>query len=99
MKLETAAFGVKSIIFELGLFRTKIMVPGKVKQEPSQIGDYTPIAQAVGQFVVGQNGNQDGDPGKAVSIMIDVVRGGGVAEGQETPERLPLDPDMLDVMR
>jgi hypothetical protein len=99
MKSETAEFGVKSIVFELGLFRTKIMAPGNVRQEPSQIEDYTPIAQAVGPFTAGQNGNQDGDLSQAVSIMIDVVRGEGVAEGRETPERLPLGPDMLGVMR
>jgi len=99
LKAETAGFGIKSIIFELGLFRTKIMQPGNVRGQPSHIEDYAPLSQAVGQFVQAQNGNQAGDPKKAVSIMIDVVRGEGVAEGKEAPARLPLGPDMLGVMR
>ncbi|KAF4633900.1 hypothetical protein G7Y89_g4219 [Cudoniella acicularis] len=51
LRQETAAFGIKSIPFQLGFFRTK--------------------------------------------IMIDVVKGEGVAEGKELPERLPLGPDVL----
>ena len=75
------------------------MHPGNVRGQPSHIEEYAPIAQAIGQFVAAKNGNQDGDPKKTVSIMIDVVKREGVAEGKETPARLSLAPDMLGVMR
>lgn len=99
LKLEIATFGIKSVIFELGFFRTKIMHPGNMRCQPSYIEDYAPIAHAVNQFVIEKDNNQAGDPKKAVSIIVDVVRDEGVAQGKEMPARLPLGPDVLDVVR
>ncbi|KUJ11125.1 uncharacterized protein LY89DRAFT_722981 [Mollisia scopiformis] len=45
------------------------------------------------------NGNQPGDPQKAVNMMIDVVKGEGVTEGKEMPDRLPLGRDVLGKIR
>jgi hypothetical protein len=45
------------------------------------------------------NGNQPGDPEKAVQRMVVVVRGEGVAEGREWPARLPLGRDALVIIR
>jgi hypothetical protein len=45
------------------------------------------------------NGTQVGDPEKAVEVMIDVVKGEGVAQGKEMPERLPLGADALATAR
>lgn len=42
---------------------------------------------------------EPGDPEKAVEVMLDVVKGEGVAEGKDTPFRLPLGSDGLEVMR
>jgi NAD(P)-dependent dehydrogenase (short-subunit alcohol dehydrogenase family) len=100
LKQETAHVGVQNIIFELGFFRTKIMHPDNVATFRSDaIADYEPIRNGVAQFVQSINGNQPGDPQKAVSIMIDVVRGEGVVEGKAIPERLPLGPDCLATLR
>jgi hypothetical protein len=63
------------------------------------IEDYKPIREAVAQFVQDNNGNQPGDPKKAVEIMIDVVKEEGVAEGKLLPDRLPLGPDCLGTWR
>jgi hypothetical protein len=99
LKQETAPLGIKSIIFELGFFRTKIMDPENVKFRSSPIADYDDIQSGVAQFVQRINDNQPGDPEKAVEVILDVVREEGVAEGKSLPERLPMGPDCLAIMR
>jgi len=74
------------------------MDPSNIKTAPdtsSAIDDYAELNNIVGGFVSQMNGNQPGDPKKAVKVMVDVIRGEGVAEGKEMPERLPLGPDIL----
>ncbi|KAH6662094.1 hypothetical protein B0J14DRAFT_444661, partial [Halenospora varia] len=63
------------------------------------IADYAPLNAIVGGFVQQMNGNQPGDPQKAVSIMIDLVKGEGVAEGKEVPSRLPLGSDIFEKLK
>ncbi|ORY17857.1 short-chain oxidoreductase [Clohesyomyces aquaticus] len=100
LRQETAPLGIKNVIFELGFFRTKIMHPDNVKTFRSEhISDYDDMRNLVAGFVQITNGSQPGDPKKAVEIMLDVVKGEGVAEGRELPERLPLGPDVLKTMR
>jgi hypothetical protein len=43
--------------------------------------------------------NQPGDPKKAVEVMLDVVKGEGVAASKALPERLPLGADALGKIR
>lgn len=99
LRQEAAHLNIKSIIFELGLFRTKCFAPENIRNNSAPIADYDPIRNAVAEFVQHIDGNQPGDPKKAVEIMIDVVRGEGKAEGKAMPERLPLGPDCLMTMR
>ncbi|KAJ4356848.1 uncharacterized protein N0V89_004885 [Didymosphaeria variabile] len=99
LKQETDHLGIKSVIFELGFFRTKIMDPANVKLRSEPIDDYKPIRDGVAQFVQSINGHQPGDPEKAVRIIIDVVKEEGVAQGKPLPERLPLGPDCLTTLR
>jgi hypothetical protein len=75
------------------------MAPENVKFRSNPISDYDDIRNAVADLVQSFNGNQPGDPKKAVEIMLDVVRGEGVAEGKAFPDRLPLGPDCLATMR
>lgn len=97
---ETSSFGIRSVLFQLGFFRTKIMDPANFKVDPSSaIGDYSELSNIVNGFVGKMNGNQPGDPQKAVTIMIDIVKGEGVGEGKEMPERLPIGPDILEKIR
>jgi hypothetical protein len=99
LKQETAHLNIRSIIFELGFFRTNIIRPAHIKFRRNQITDYDGIRNMVGEFVHGMGGNQPGDPVKAVKVMMDIVRGEGVAEGKVVPQRLPLGPDTLGTMR
>lgn len=75
------------------------MDPKNVRFHSNPIADYDEIRNGVAQFVQSINGNQPGDPKKAVQIIIDVVREEGVAEGKTLPERLPLGPDCIATLR
>ena len=75
------------------------MHPNNIKTLPSSINDYSDISSAVSKFVAEMDGTQAGDPKKAVKIMVDTVKGEGVAKGKTIPERLPLGPDVLATIR
>lgn len=78
------------------------MDPNNFKTDPnpaSIIEDYVPLNTIVAGFVGQMNGNQPGDPQKAVNVMIDVVKGEGVAEGKEVPARLPLGSDIFEKLK
>lgn len=53
----------------------------------------------VAQFVQQIDGNRLGDSKKAVEVILNVVKGEGVAEGKTIPERMPLGPDCLTTLR
>jgi hypothetical protein len=96
--MEIAGFGLQSFLFQLGFFRTKIFHPDNLKVDTSPeatIADYAEMNTLIGGFIQQMNGSQPGDPKKAVKIMIDIVRGEGVAEGKVVPERLPLGSDIF----
>lgn len=46
--------------------------------------------------IVAYNGKQPGDPKKGVQVMLDVVRGEGVAQGKEFPNSLLLGSDCFE---
>lgn len=87
------------MIFELGLFRTDMMHPKNIKWRGTHIEDYDVVRNLVHQYVEAINQHQPGDPKKAVEIILDVVKGEGVAAGKNIPDRLPLGTDVLAVMR
>jgi hypothetical protein len=45
------------------------------------------------------DGNQPGDPKKAVGLMIDPVKGEGCADGKTVPLRLPIGQDAREVIK
>ena len=102
LSLEIAQFGIRCHLFQLGFFRTKLMDHANIKAEndpASAIADYAELNSIVTKFVQQMNNNQPGDPKKAVKIMIDVVKGEGVAEGKTVPERLPIGSDIVEKLR
>jgi len=99
LQKELAPFGIKSIIFNPGHFRTKIISPENVKYEIDPIDAYAEINKAVMAGGAARDGNQPGDPSKAVERMIDVVRGEGMAAGKDLPKMLPLGSDAMAVIK
>jgi hypothetical protein len=49
-------------------------------------------------FLKEADGNQPGDPAKAVKVIIDVIRGEGIAMGRAFPEHLLLGRDAVEVV-
>ena len=99
LQKETGFFGIRSIIFEPGYHRTKIMHADNVKILPLTVPEYAEIHDAMEAGVLGLSGNQPGDPQKAVERIVDVIRQEGMAAGKEMPPRLPLGPDGMQQVR
>ncbi|ETS73841.1 hypothetical protein PFICI_14787 [Pestalotiopsis fici W106-1] len=90
-ELAIFAPGVKVLIVEPGYFRTRAFA--NIDHVPPRNGDYADFNAAVRGVEAGIVGKEPGDAEKAVSIIIDLVRGTGVAAGKEIPLRIPLGSD------
>ena len=55
--------------------------------------DHAEVYQDVLPSIAGEDGKQPGDPQKLASIVLDLVRREGVAEGREVPLRMFLGND------
>ncbi|KAI9740781.1 MAG: hypothetical protein M1818_004746 [Claussenomyces sp. TS43310] len=99
LQQEMPMFGVKTIIFEPGYFRTQALSQKNIKHEPSTLTDYAEFYEMSIAYEKTAFGNEPGDPKKAVERMIDVIKGEGQAQGRPMPPRLPLGSDGLKVMR
>lgn len=95
LQLETAQFGIRSVIFEPGHYRSEIFSPTKMKTAPSRIADYEEMEKALATFVAATDGNQPGDPRKLVERIIDVIKLEGMAAGKALPPRLPMGRDAM----
>ena len=92
-------FGIQSVLFEPGYYRTKVHTEGNLKFEPLSISEYSQLHNALQAGVAAVDGNQPGDPEKAAERMVDVVRREGMAAGKEIPLRMPLGRDAMDQVR
>jgi hypothetical protein len=99
MKLETEGFGIRSHLFQLGHYRTKVLSTGNVKAVPRTVDAYKELNDMIYGFLGQADSNQPGDPKKAVNIMIDIVKEEGVAKGKTLPLRLPIGKDALATLR
>ena len=99
LQQETAHFGIQSVIFEPGYYRTKIFSPANVKTAPSHIPEYEEMEKAIAGFVAATNGKQPGDPRKLVERIIDVVKSEGMAAGKPIPQRLPIGRDAMAAIK
>lgn len=72
---EVAPFGIKVTIVEPGPFRTEFLA-GSMKAAQQKIEAYqsTPVG-GMYQYVVNNNGKQEGDPVKAAQAIVDYVYG------------------------
>ncbi|KAK8016683.1 hypothetical protein PG993_014872 [Apiospora rasikravindrae] len=93
LSLELAMFapGIKLLLIEPGYFRTRVW--GNINYVPTRNPEFAEYNDAVRAALESQLGKEPGDPDKAVSIMIDLVNGTGVAAGKEIPLRVPLGSD------
>ena len=101
MNKEISGFGIRSIIFELGFYRTQAFSNQNFRFSNPTISAYTEFNEKIQNFVRTTHNKQPGDPTKAVERMIDVLKGEGMASGKggELPLRLPLGTDGLAAVR
>ncbi|KAK8098762.1 ketoreductase [Apiospora kogelbergensis] len=91
LELATFAPGIKVLLVEPGYFRTKAF--SNINYVPTRNPDFAEYNSGVRAALESQLGKEPGDPDKAVSIMIDLVNGTGIAEGKDVPLRIPLGSD------
>ena len=103
---ETAHIpGIRTTMIEPGQFRTKLLAPENMLNQVSEIEEYTEKSKETIQSFVDANDKQRGDPVKLVKVVVDLVRGEGVAGskvakgGGKLPLRLPLGPDCYEVVK
>ncbi|PNP58825.1 hypothetical protein THARTR1_01073 [Trichoderma harzianum] len=90
---ELAIFspGIKVLIVEPGYFRTKVF--SNINHVEPRNPDYAQFNAGVRQFEASLVGKEPGDADKAVTRMIELVKGTGMAAGKQIPLRVPLGLD------
>ncbi|EPS39210.1 hypothetical protein H072_6981 [Dactylellina haptotyla CBS 200.50] len=96
---ETSRFGIKTLLIEPGRFRTMLLSGEKMKAATSSVGDYQGTYEKQLEYLAKEDRAQPGDPVKLVNIIVDLVRGEGVAEGKEVPFRVPIGTDCYEEVR
>lgn len=90
-ELAIFAPGIKVLIAEPGYFRTRAF--SNINHVPPRVSDYAGFNAAVRDVEAGIVGNEPGDSEKGVAVMIDLVKGTGVAAGKNIPLRIPVGSD------
>ena len=94
---ELAPFNIRVLLVQPGAHRTQGLTnTAKTNLMEQEIADYDTLRQRGFRRLAEQNGKQPGDAMKAANIIVDVVRGEGVAEGKQLPLWLLLGKDAED---
>ena len=96
---DTAPLGLRTLLLEPGMFRTMLLSERNVCHKLSTIDDYAAASQEIKSALASENGTQAGDPDKLAEIVVDLVRGEGIAQGRELPLRMPLGVDAYDEIK
>ncbi|KIM38502.1 hypothetical protein M413DRAFT_447730 [Hebeloma cylindrosporum] len=92
LTLELAQFNIKVLLVEPGAFRTE-GIYGQPYFTENPIPAYDRMRNASKTRFGAVAGTEKGDPDKAVEVIVDVVRGEGVAKGRPWPGYLVLGED------
>ncbi|KIP06314.1 hypothetical protein PHLGIDRAFT_119106 [Phlebiopsis gigantea 11061_1 CR5-6] len=97
---ELKPFGVRVLIVQPGAHRTTILTTSHANPlGGQQLPDYEAMRQAGAKRYIDQNGKQPNDPVKAMTAVVDVIRGEGQAAGKPTPLWLVLGQDAENDLR
>ncbi|KAI8961222.1 NAD(P)-binding protein [Daldinia sp. FL1419] len=96
---ETEGFGIRTLLVEPGRFRTPLLSPSNLRAVTSSIPDYAEASKAYMDGLAKGDRTQPGDTGKAVKIILDLVRKEGCASGREVPFRFPLGRDSYETIK
>ncbi|GAP84612.1 putative short chain oxidoreductase [Rosellinia necatrix] len=76
ISLETSPFGIRTLIVDLGTFRTNFLAPGALSvTEASEAYKPPHVVSAVIQSERDKHGKQPGDPERAAKVIHDAVSG------------------------
>jgi NAD(P)-dependent dehydrogenase (short-subunit alcohol dehydrogenase family) len=90
---EVAHLGIKVTIVEPGPHRTRFLSEGSVKWSENEIDDYADSVGEAREQLRGLDGQQPGDPARAVRAIVQAVA------SADPPRRLPLGAMALDHIR
>ncbi|KAG2151578.1 uncharacterized protein EDB93DRAFT_262925 [Suillus bovinus] len=93
LAVELAPLNIRVLIVEPGAFRTENIYSNKFDTSTNPIPDYDETRAETLVRYEAIPGKQPGDPMKAMKLVVDVVRGEGVAAGREWPLYLVLGED------
>ncbi|EEB94741.1 hypothetical protein MPER_06398 [Moniliophthora perniciosa FA553] len=96
---EIAPLGLRSICIDFGYFRTAFLNPDHRKPYTPRIQDYNGVTGEYEAALQAYNNKQPGDPSKGVEIMVDIVRGEGVARGKTFSNNIQLGSDCYEVAK
>lgn len=95
---ELAPFNIRTLIVQPGSFRTEgIYSHGWNSEHP--ITEYESLRTRTQARFASVPGNENGDPDKAAEVIVDIVRGEGIAKGREWPNYLMLGHDAEHALR
>ncbi len=92
LSAELAPLGVRVLHVAPGSFRTEGIYTNGFHDRNKLVG-YDDIRAAAAKRFASVPGNEKGDPVKAMEVVVDVVRGEGVAKGKPWPGLLVLGED------
>ncbi|KAK7459578.1 hypothetical protein VKT23_009560 [Stygiomarasmius scandens] len=96
---EISPLGLRSICIDFGYFRTSFLDAEHRMPHVGKIEDYKDITEGYERALQAYNGNQPGDPIKGCQVILDVVRGEGLAEGKAFPTNLQLGSDTYSTVK
>lgn len=73
LSAEVKDFGVKVTVVEPGYFRTEFLAAGSIATPKQPIAEYTAVRESQDVHQHSMNGNQAGDPEKAVAAIINIA--------------------------
>lgn len=82
LNAEIAPLGLRSVCIDPGYFRTAFLNPANRTERRAGIADYKEKGEETDAMLQAYNGKQPGDPEKAAQVIVDLVRGEGVANGK-----------------
>jgi NAD(P)-dependent dehydrogenase (short-subunit alcohol dehydrogenase family) len=96
---EVRALGMRSIVIELGYFRTSLLAENNRAPHRARIADYAPLIEAADAGLRAYAGRQPGDPIRAAEVMVDIAHGEGVMTNKEIPAVIGLGTDYHDTVK
>ncbi|ESK93408.1 short-chain oxidoreductase [Moniliophthora roreri MCA 2997] len=92
LAVEVAPLGIRTLLVAPGAFRTE-NIYGIPFHTSNPITDYNAMRESVISQVTTIPGSEPGDPDKGMEVIVDIVRGEGVAKGKKWPGTLVLGED------